>query len=130
MTNVKCANCGNDISKRAASCPKCGEPNPKANHLSVTQSLILFSFGIGVIWFLWVNQMAGNSNNPLQLIETHVADDAVKQFEIAERQGDKVQVCAQAGLVAAAELQAKDDAAYAKWKSIEKSVCYQAGLRR
>jgi hypothetical protein len=130
MASINCKNCGNSISKKATSCPKCGEPNPKANHLSVSQSLTLLCFGIGVIWFLAGNQMAGNANNPLQMIENHVTSDSIRQFEIAERQGDKVQICVQAGLVAAAELQAKDESGFTKWKTIEKSVCNQTGLRR
>ena len=108
----------------------CGEPNPKANHLPLMQSLFLFAFGIGVIWLLAVNQLAGNSNNPMQIIQNHVAGDAIKQFEIAQRQGERVQTCMQAGVVVAAELQAQDEAGYTKWKNIEKSVCYQPTQRR
>lgn len=40
------------------------------------------------------------------------ATDAVTQYEIAKRQGDKMQICVQAGFVTAAFLQAKDEKNY------------------
>ena len=61
-------------------------------------------------------------------IEAQVAKDAEQQYEIAKRQGDAMQACAQASLVAAAYLQAKDEAKYAEWKGREKSDCAAAGV--
>jgi len=61
-------------------------------------------------------------------IENQVAEDAVKQYEIAKRQGDKMQICVQAGLVSAAYLQAKNEAKYNEWKAIEKKACSAAGV--
>ena len=55
-------------------------------------------------------------------IQDHVADDAVKEYEIAERQGDKMQMYVQAGLCAAAFLQAQDEPNYRKWKDIERKI--------
>ena len=50
-----------------------------------------------------------SGDNPiLSGIEKQVAKDTIKQYEIAKQQGDKMQICVQAGLVAAAQLQAKD----------------------
>lgn len=69
-----------------------------------------------------------NHANPLNVIENKVADDAVIQYNIAKRQGDKIQICVQAGLVAAAYLQAKDEANYNKWQSIKKTDCNNAGI--
>lgn len=63
-------------------------------------------------------------------IENKVAEDSVEQYNIAKRQGDKIQICVQAGLVSAAYLQAKDEAKYTEWKSIESSDCKAAGLNR
>jgi len=56
-------------------------------------------------------------------IENKVANDAVQEYEIAKNQGDKTQICVQAGLVSAAYLQAKDESNYQKWKTIEKQDC-------
>ena len=66
----------------------------------------------------------------MKMIENQVADDAVKQYEIAKQQGDKMQICVQAGFAAAAFLQAKDQPNYNKWKAQEKSDCRAAGLPR
>ena len=64
----------------------------------------------------------------MQQIENQVAEDAVKQYEIAKDQGDKMQICVQAGLASAAYLQAKDKENYNKWKAIEKADCRAAGM--
>jgi hypothetical protein len=62
-------------------------------------------------------------------IESQVADDAIKQYEIVKRQGSKMEQCAQAGLVTAALLQAQDEERYAQWKKVEATDCAKAGLR-
>ena len=61
-------------------------------------------------------------------IYDQVATDSVEQYNIAKRQGDPIQTCVQAGLVAAAYLQAKDEAQYNSWKAIESSDCAAAGM--
>ena len=61
-------------------------------------------------------------------IETQVAEDAVKQYEIAKRGADAIQTCVQAGIVSTAFLQAKDEPNYTKWKAIERDDCAAAGL--
>lgn len=58
-----------------------------------------------------------------------VAADAVDRYEIAKRQGNKIQICVQAGVVSASYLQAKDEPAYNHWKQVEASDCARAGLR-
>lgn len=62
-------------------------------------------------------------------IEIQVAQDSVEQYEIAKDQGDRLQICVQAGFVSAAWLQAKNKDEYNKWKGIEKKDCARAGLR-
>ena len=64
-----------------------------------------------------------------QQIYDTVANDAVEQYQIATRQGDKMQICVQAGFVSAAYLQAKDEANYNEWKKIEKVRCETAGIK-
>jgi hypothetical protein len=64
----------------------------------------------------------------MQKIENQVAADAVAQYEIAKKGGDKMQTYVQAGLVAAAYLQAKDQVNYDKWKAIEKQDAKAAGM--
>ncbi len=64
----------------------------------------------------------------MQRIENKVAEDAVKEYEIAKRQGDKMQIYVQASLVSAAYLQANDEENYKKWKDIEKQAASDAGM--
>jgi hypothetical protein len=59
-----------------------------------------------------------------------VTADAVAQYGIAKRSGDKMQTCAQAGLVSAAYLQAKDEPKFNEWKATEKADCAAAGMPR
>lgn len=59
-----------------------------------------------------------------------VSSDMVAQYDIAKKQGDKMQICVQAGMVSAAYLQAKDEAKYNEWKAIEKSDCAAAGITK
>lgn len=61
-------------------------------------------------------------------IEAQVAEDAVRQYEIARRGGDAAEICVHAGLVAAAYLQAEDGPNHRKWKAIERADCEAAGM--
>jgi hypothetical protein len=127
MTMIKCGSCGNDISKKAETCPKCGHPNKQAKYLSGGQVFSYLVFALGVIWWL---ADGGGSAYEMKNIENKVAADAVDQYKIAKKQGDKIQICVQAGLVSAAYLQAKDQIDYQQWKHTEEEDCRQAGLIR
>lgn len=61
-------------------------------------------------------------------IERQVADDMVKQYEIAKKNGDRMTMCVQAGAVAAAFMQAKDQTGFDRWKATEKADCRAAGM--
>ncbi len=97
------------------------------------------SFGVALLIIFLVFIMLGisgsspqsiqqKSNNTMDDIYAKVASDAVDQYHIAERQGDKIQICVQAGMVSAAYLQAKNESSYRNWKEIEKIDCRQAGI--
>lgn len=64
----------------------------------------------------------------LDKISTQVAQDAEKQYEIARRSGTATDAYVNAGLVAAAYLQAKDEANFQKWKRIEATEAKRAGI--
>jgi hypothetical protein len=64
----------------------------------------------------------------MQQIERRVAADAVKQYEIAKRNGNPIDAYVHAGMVAAAYLQAKDEENYKKWKAIESAEARRAGM--
>lgn len=61
-------------------------------------------------------------------IENKVAEDAVKQYEIAKQNGSKMDAYVQAGMVCAAYLQANDQENYKKWKEIERQEAKAAGI--
>lgn len=69
---------------------------------------------------------AAGAFSPLQAIKNKVALDSIAQYEIASRQGDAMQICVQAGFVAAAFLQAQNEAEYRRWKATEDSKCATA----
>lgn len=89
----------------------------------ITKTLLL-AFSAAVL-STSCNEMA---NQQLKSVQNQVAEDAVKQYDIAKRQGDKVQIYVQAQMVAAAYLQAQDEANYNKWKEIEKEAAKDAGM--
>jgi hypothetical protein len=67
--------------------------------------------------------------DPLRGIYAKVATDAVEQYEMVQRnKGSAMDLCAQAGLVSAAYLQAKDEEHYRTWKATEKKHCASAGV--
>jgi hypothetical protein len=68
--------------------------------------------------------------DPLKQIHDKVAVDAEIQYGIAQRNGSAMDRCVQAGLAAAAQLQAKNEAAYATWKKVEAVDCSEAGVPR
>jgi hypothetical protein len=73
-------------------------------------------------------QVAANSDKFMADITSKVAQDAVAQYEIAKKSGDKIQLCVQAGFVTAAFLQAKDEPNYLAWKKTEADACAAAGM--
>lgn len=128
MAMIQCEECKTEISKSANVCPKCGHPNKKAAHLSAGQIIVvLLLAGIG-LWFFAGGGLEQQAQNDMKKIQDQVAVDAVAQYNIAKSQGDKIQICVQAGFVSAAYLQAKDEHNYNKWKDIQKEDCSKAGM--
>lgn len=117
MALQACHECGSKISSEAKTCPQCGvAPKNKANTASaVIGSLV----AVGFIWFYFSGGL-----------ENQVANDMVKQYDIARTSGNPIDVCVHAGMVSAAYLQAKDDSNYAAWKKIETRDCDAAGVPR
>ena len=60
---IKCKSCGEDISKNAKVCPKCGEPTPKKTSLVTWLVLILFIVFIAN----YNNDSTSSSNKPRTL---------------------------------------------------------------
>lgn len=97
----------------------------KPSKLKIAISIILL---LVIVSFFFGGGKEKMAQNELQKIENQVADDAVKQYEIAKRNGTAVDIYVQASLVCAAYLQANDEVNYAKWKAIEKEAAKSAGM--
>lgn len=61
-------------------------------------------------------------------VEQQVAKDCEKQYELAVKGGDKIEIAVNASLVAEAYKQANDEANYLKWKAIADAANKAAGL--
>lgn len=130
MALIACKECKTEISSSAAACPKCGQPNPKAKHLSGSQVFFALLMVFAAIWWFGGGGFDSHVTQQVNKIENQVASDSVAQYQIAKREGDQMQTCVHAGIVAAAYLQAKDESNYQQWKQTEKSDCRKAGVPR
>lgn len=90
---------------------------------SGSQAIIYLAvFGL-MVWFLFGGGLDEYTDKHLHNVSNKVANDAVAQYKIAKRNGSAVDACVQAGLVAAAYLQAQDEANYRRWKGIQEQDC-------
>lgn len=90
---------------------------------------ILLAVFINCIWICFTYKNSnGYVKKEMSKIEIQVAEDAVKQYEIAKSGGDAMDIYVHAGFVAAAYIQAKDEYNYKKWKEIEKEDGKRAGI--
>jgi hypothetical protein len=128
MALQACHECGSKISSEAKTCPQCGvAPKNKSNTLSAVFGGIVAVFAI---WFYFGGGLQQQAAKEMGNIEVQVANDSVKQYNIAKSSGSPIDKCVQAGMVAAAYLQAKDDANYRIWKQTENLDCTSAGVPR
>lgn len=56
------------------------------------------------------------------------ATEQIKVYEIAKKNGAKLEACTQAMAIAALFLQAKNEDAWKEWKAKEKEDCESAGM--
>lgn len=70
-----------------------------------------------------------NAESLMNDIHDKVARDAEDQYAIAKRNGSAMDAYVQAGMVAAAHLQAKNEAEYRRWKQIESEEAERAGVK-
>ena len=81
---------------------------------------------VGLLLFVSACERFGSDG--VKRAAAQVAKDSVAQHEIAKRNGSATDVCVQAGLVAAAFLQAQDQEQYRVWKKTETEECAKAGM--
>jgi hypothetical protein len=76
-----------------------------------------------------MEQVNADADKMMKDIQLQVATDAVQQYTIVvQAGGSAIDRCVQAGMVAAAFLQAKAAGRYEEWKGRERSDCKAAGL--
>jgi hypothetical protein len=68
------------------------------------------------------------SGTRAQTIPSKVVDDQVAQYNLAVRAGSKTDRCVQAGFVASAYVQVKDEPNREEWDRIRQGDCEAAGL--
>ncbi len=91
---------------------------------STGAKIILALIFIGLFaWYFYGGGLENATNQKMDTIKQQVASDSVDQYNIAKRNGNKVDMCVHAGLVAAAYMQAKDEANYNQWRQTETTDC-------
>jgi hypothetical protein len=91
--------------------------------------LALAAIALGA-WYFFGGGIDKDVAREMDGISSQVADDEVKQYNMAAASGKAMDRCVQAGLVSAAYLQAKNSEQYARWKNVEAIDCKAAGLPR
>ena len=138
MALGKCRECGRECAKTAKVCPGCGVANPVKGSAGAAVLGLVF-LGLFVVYLVVTSggkSSAPVSANPIGAVADlgmdgiykKVSSDAVAQYEITKRGGAVVDICAHAGMVAAAFLQAKDETNYRIWKATEAADCAKAGV--
>ncbi len=94
----------------------------KYKNLVLVMSVVLF--GYSTVSFLYLSS-TGSRPSP---IVNRAIDDQVVQYNAAVRSGSLNDRCVQAGFVASAYNQAKDEPAYQAWSGIRNNECKAAGI--
>lgn len=94
----------------------------KYTNLILVLSVVLF--GYSTISFLYLST-TGSTPAP---VPNKAIDDQVRQYNLAVRAGSLEDRCVQAGFVASAYIQAKDEPNYQAWSGIRNSECKAAGI--
>ena len=107
-----------------------GDSGAKTSEQNITKGIVSLIF-LGIIfWYFWGGGLEIQTGQKLDEIKKQVSADFVQQYQIAKQQGDKIQICVQAGLVSAGYLQEHNSSEYSKWKAIESEDCAKAGMPR
>ncbi len=83
---------------------------------------------VAIVLLLGISAAIVVKNAATRVGNDDVAASAIRQYEIAKRGGNAMDAYFQAGLVAAAFLQAGDEENYRKWKDIERTDGRNAGV--
>lgn len=87
-----------------------------------------FAYGRAMIANKEMDRITQPVSSRMQNIENKAANDAVDKYDIAARQGDKMQMYTQARRCASAFLEVKDEVNYDKWKAIQTDLGKELGF--
>lgn len=99
-----------------------GEALLKYRKVVLIMSVVLFAYSTVSFLFSSVSVPRVSSSSG------KMVDDQVLQYNMAVRSGSKMDRCVQAGFVASAYTQAKDEANSQAWSGIRNDDCKAAGL--
>lgn len=126
MALIKCHECGKEVSTEAKTCPSCGAtPRTASNKLQAVLGVLVV---LGIAGYFFGGGLEKQAASNMADINSQVAADSVKQYEISKRNGNLVETCVQAGMVVAAYLQAKDEAQHKSWQQVQAADCKKAGM--
>jgi hypothetical protein len=94
----------------------------KYRNLILVVSIVLFVFS--VMSFLYLSTASAKTTT----VPNRVIEEQVSQYNMAVKAGSQRDRCVQAGFVASAYIQARDDANYQAWSGIRNNECQAAGL--
>ena len=94
----------------------------------ILKGILGILFFVFIIYFYFGGGLEHQVAKDMQNISNIVAEDQMKQYDIAKNTGNKMDAYIQAGFVAAAYLQAKDELNYQKWKNIQKQDGKKIGM--
>lgn len=106
---------------------------PLSKGLEVLKAVLVLIWLLSSIFFVAIAIVAGSSVKPttgLLNIQNQVASDMERQFDLALKGQDPIEICVKAGMVVQAHSQANNEAKYLSWKEIEKKACQLAGIRK
>lgn len=89
-------------------------------------ALVLGLVMVGYTTLTFLGTAAAGSG--AQTVPSKVVNDQVVQYNFAVKAGSKTDRCVQAGFVASAYIQAKDEPNHEEWERIRQDDCRAAGL--
>lgn len=91
---------------------------------AIVSLLVLAAF----VWYFLLGGLEQQTAKSLSQLNDKVAADFSAQYDIARRSGSAADRCVAAGIAGASYLQAKNEAAYRRWKAVERADCAAAGV--
>ena len=147
-----CTNCGKEVNENADICTNCGidlqkKSSKSALHIIIFAIIIVFLVGNLLVSIFesdtsqttekhtqkqsMLKQIYNNDgNNVYKSMENmmdgyykNVVNDEIQKYNMAKQQGDSMNACMSAGMIAQSYYELKDTQNYNKWKNIEKQSC-------